>query len=152
MHIIIKTYVEEDLKTVFEGFNQELFLKLKPPGIGLKLLRFDGCEKGNIVQLELNFGLFKQGWTSEVTDMKKSEEEIFFIDEGEGKNLPFFLKKWKHTHRLLRTGNGTTIVDDIEYQSPFGLNLLSYPAIWMQMAWRKPIYKKLFRRNTGERN
>ena len=146
MRVILKTYVEESPEKVFEGFTRELFIKLKPPGVGLKLLQFDGCQKGSVVALELNFGLFKQRWTSLVTEFGKSEDEIFFVDESEGKDLPFFLKKWKHRHRLVKEGNGTFIIDEIDYQSPFGMNLLMYPALWMQFAWRKPIYRKSFRR------
>lgn len=149
MRIILKTYVEQTPENVFEGFDQNLFIKLKPPGIGLKLIRFDGCEKGSIVELQLNFGLFKQRWKSTVTDFAKTAEEIYFVDEAEGKDLPFFLKKWKHRHRLVREGNGTYIIDEIEYTSPFGLNLLMYPALWMQFAWRKPIYRKTFRKERG---
>lgn len=146
MHIILKTQVEQDIKSVFEGFDRELFIRLKPPGIGLKLLRFDGCRAGDIVELELNFGLFRQKWTSRITEFIENENEIYFVDEAEGKELPFFLSKWKHCHRIIKNGNGSDIVDDIHYSSPMGLTLLMYPAIWAQMAWRKPVYRKTFRK------
>lgn len=151
MRILLKTYVEQPPEEVFEGFDQNLFLKLKPPGVSLKLLRFDGSQKGDIVKMQLNFGLFKQEWTSTITDSGKSEEEIFFVDEAEGKALPFFLKEWKHQHRLLRQGAGTLIVDDIYYKAPLGMNLLLYPALWMQFAYRKPIYRREFKQSEPQR-
>lgn len=146
MHILIKTIVGQEINNVYEGFDKDLFLKLKPPGLSMKLLRFDGSEKGDIVQLELNFLLFKQKWTSTITKSEKSDDEIYFVDEAEGKELPFFLKKWKHKHRLIKDGDGTQIIDDIEYKSPFGFNLVLYPLLYLQMAYRKPIYRKTFRK------
>ncbi len=151
MHIILKTFVEQDIKSVSDAFDKELFIKLKPPGIGLKILRFDGSSKGDTVELELNFGLFKQRWKSIISDSGVTEEEIFFVDESSGKDLPFFLKHWTHRHRLLKEGNGTTIVDDITFTSPYYLTAFFYPIIWAQMAFRKPIYRKTFRKNKEDR-
>ncbi len=151
MRILLKTFVEQTPEKVFEGFDQSLFLKLKPPGVALKLLRFDGSEQGDIVEMQLHFGLFKQKWTSTITDSGKSAEEIYFVDEASGKDLPFFLTKWKHRHRLIREGSGTLIVDEIDYKAPFGLNLLLYPALWMQFAYRKPIYRREFRKQEPKR-
>jgi ligand-binding SRPBCC domain-containing protein len=151
MHIILKTFVEQDTKSVSEAFDKELFIKLKPPGIGLEILRFDGCQKGDRVELSLNFGLFKQQWNSTIIDSGASEEEIYFVDQSTGKDLPFFLKHWTHRHRLIKEGSGTTIVDDIEFTSPYFTSILFYPIIWAQMAFRKPIYRKSFRKKKEDR-
>jgi len=144
MQIILKTYVEQSPLQVLEGFTQELFIKLKPPGVRLKLLRFDGSKTGDIVEMELNFGLFKQKWTSIITDHGQNEAESYFVDEATTKNLPFFLIHWKHRHRLVAMGSGTEIIDHIQYRAPFGLNLLLYPILYLQFAYRKPIYRKTF--------
>lgn len=144
MKIVISTPVEQDYLSVKEGFNENLFLQLSPPFPPVRLLRFDGSAKGDTVILELNFLLFKQNWVSEITDDQTNENEFYFIDEGV--ELPFFLKKWKHKHRIIRAGNQSIIRDEIEYQGPFGLmTLLLYPALLLQFLYRKPIYKKIFR-------
>ncbi|MFN3800467.1 SRPBCC family protein [Belliella pelovolcani] len=143
MDITIETTVAQDYLQVKEGFDETLFTKLSPPFPPVKLLRFDGSKTGDLVTLELNFIFFKQKWTSEITDDQTDEQEFFFIDEGVV--LPFFLKKWKHKHRIIKAKNGSIIRDEISYEGPFGLmTLLLYPALYLQFLYRKPIYKKIF--------
>jgi ligand-binding SRPBCC domain-containing protein len=151
MQIILKTIVEKDVNTVFNAFDLELFKKLKPPGIGLKVLKFDGCNTGDTVELELNFGLFKQKWKSIITDSGKQDDGFYFIDEAYGKDLPFFLSSWKHKHIITSEGDGAAITDHINFKSPWGLSFLFYPAVWLQMAMRKPVYRKTFKKETPER-
>jgi ligand-binding SRPBCC domain-containing protein len=109
----------------------------------VKLLRFDGSTKGDLVTLELNFIFFKQKWTSEIVADLTDENEFYFIDKGI--QLPFFLKKWTHKHRILKDGERSIIRDEIDYEAPFGLlTWLLYPALFLQFTYRKPIYKKIF--------
>lgn len=145
MKINIKTKVEQDYLEVKQGFNKDLFLKLNPPFPPVKLLRFDGCRRGDKVSLELNFILFKQIWTSIITADRTDEEEFFFVDEG--KKLPFFLRFWKHKHRIIREESGSTIVDEINFSARLKiLSPLLYPVLYAQFWYRKPIYKKIFRK------
>ena len=144
MNIQISTSVAQPPEEVWKGFNQDLFTALAPPFPPVNLLRFDGSLKGDEVHLELNFLLFKQEWNSLIVEQEKGEGEIFFVDQGI--KLPFFLKLWQHRHRLVREGKGTKIVDDITYKTPFKLfDWLMYPAMWLQFAYRKPVYQKLFK-------
>jgi ligand-binding SRPBCC domain-containing protein len=143
MRIYLRTKVQQDPQTVWQGFDQNLFLKLKPPGIKLKLLRFDGCETGHQVEMELGY-LFKQRWKGRITEHGISPALCYFVDESQGSELPFFLRRWRHRHLLQAHKQGTEIIDDIEYQAPLGLNLLLYPLLWLQFAWRKPIYRRIF--------
>jgi ligand-binding SRPBCC domain-containing protein len=144
MKLMLRTPVNAPLATVWNGFDESLFKKLSPPFPPVKLVRFDGSQTGDVVSLELNFLLFKQKWTSLITDQRETEQEIYFIDEG--RELPFFLSYWRHKHRLIRTeGNGTLIADEIEYRTPFILfDYLMYPLLRGQFAYRGPIYKRLF--------
>ena len=145
MKITIETPVEQDYLSVKAGFDETLFSKLSPPFPPVKLLRFDGSAKGDIVTLELNFIFFKQKWTSEITDDQTDEREFYFIDEGI--ELPFFLKTWRHKHRIIKNDTGSVIRDEITYQGPLGLmTLLLYPALYLQFLYRKPIYKKIFKK------
>ena len=144
MKINISTSVDKNYREVKEGFTEKLFQKLSPPFPPVKLLRFDGSSKGDIVSLELNFLIFRQKWTSEITADHTDEKEFFFIDEGI--ELPFFLKKWKHKHRVIKQGKGSLIKDEIEYQGKFGLmSLLLFPLLYGQFLYRKPIYKRFFK-------
>jgi ligand-binding SRPBCC domain-containing protein len=143
MKINLSTKVNQDYLSVKNGFDETLFTKLSPPFPPVKLARFDGSEVGDLVSLELNFLLFKQNWTSEISESKTTAKEYYFVDIGT--ILPFFLKKWRHKHRIIKEGNNSIIRDEIEFSGPFGLaTLLLYPAIYLQFLYRKPIYKKIF--------
>jgi ligand-binding SRPBCC domain-containing protein len=143
MKITVSTRVDKNYLEVKEGFTEKLFLNLNPPFPPVKLLRFDGSSKGDIVILELNFLIFKQKWTSKITADHTDENEFYFIDEGI--ELPFFLKKWKHKHRVIKSGNGSLIKDEIDYTGKFGLmTLLLFPVLYGQFLYRKPVYKKIF--------
>ena len=143
MNIKISTKVNQSLLKVWEGFNLELFSKLAPPFPPVEVKEFGGCLKGDKVHLELNFLLFKQDWISDIVDQKRTESEIYFIDEGT--KLPFFLSYWKHKHRLVKDDEGTLIVDDIIFKTPTILtDYLFYPLMYLQFLYRKPIYKKVF--------
>lgn len=143
MRLKIKTQVAQDLNDVLTGFDERLFLKLAPPFPPVKLLRFDGSRKGDTVTLELNFFFFKQQWTSYIVDHKDTTATYQFIDQGV--KLPFFLKKWRHTHILERNEQGTCIIDNISYAAPYRwLTPLLYPVLFLQFWYRKPIYRKVF--------
>jgi len=143
MKLCIRTQVNQNYHQVWAGFDRQLFLLLSPPFPPVSLRRFDGCHRGDIVEVELNFLFFRQVWKSEIVDQQMGADEVSFIDEG--RRLPFFLKYWRHHHRILRRGNQSEIVDDISYHSPFLLfDYLLYPVMYLQFAYRRPIYRKVF--------
>ncbi len=143
MKLILKTTVQQSYLQVWRGFDETLFRRLSPPFPPVRVVRFDGCLKGNIVELELNFFLFKQLWTSKITEQQGNAEEIFFIDEGV--KLPFFLSYWRHRHRIIKDGEHTIIADEIEFRTPSILtNYLFYPLLYGQFLYRKPIYRNVF--------
>jgi ligand-binding SRPBCC domain-containing protein len=143
MNIKISTKVNQSLLKVWEGFNLELFSKLAPPFPPVEVKEFGGCLKGDKVHLELNFILFKQDWISDIVEQNRTESEIYFIDEGT--KLPFFLRYWKHKHRLVKENEGTIIIDDITFKTPTILtDYLFYPLMYLQFLYRKPIYRKVF--------
>jgi ligand-binding SRPBCC domain-containing protein len=95
--------------------------------------------------LELNFLLFKQKWTSLITEDKTDENEFYFVDEG--LILPFFLGKWRHKHRIISTLTGSVIRDEIDFSGPVAwMTPLLYPVLWIQFWYRKPIYRKIFKK------
>ena len=144
MYLKITTSVNQDYLSVMQGFTEALFIKLNPTFPPVKLIRFDGCRQGDIVSLELNFIFFKQRWESLIVEDGFTEEEFYFIDEG--KKLPFFLKYWRHKHRVLKRGRHAEIVDEITFYSPFWLtDFLLYPILWLQFWYRKPVYREYFK-------
>ena len=90
MRLLLQTAVESAHLEVKEGFTEALFAKLAPPFPPVKVLRFDGCRAGDLVDLELNFIFFKQKWTSKITEDHLDAQEFRFVDEGIV--LPFFLE------------------------------------------------------------
>lgn len=127
------------------GFTRALFVALAPPFPKLVLHRFDGSQQGDVVEIELKTGLKNLHWTSLITaDGIRPDGTHFFIDEGQ--TLPPPLRRWRHQHLVEPgPGGGSVIVDDLEYSTgrPW-LDVLLWPAMWAQFAWRKPIYKRWF--------
>ncbi|QJW90416.1 hypothetical protein HNV11_14020 [Spirosoma taeanense] len=145
MQLLLKTHVNQSLPVVWAGFNRTLFDRLSPPFPPVDVVRFDGCLPGDVVHLRLNFLFFRQDWISLITDQQTTGQEIYFIDQGT--KLPFFLASWRHHHRLLRhPSGGTVVVDDINFSTPFQLtDYLMYPLMWLLFAYRKPIYRAVFK-------
>lgn len=146
MRILIKTLVEQDYKTVFNKFDRDLFLALKPPFLPLTLRQFDGSMKGDEVKIRLGKGFLSQDWDALIIDQQETDKEIYFIDKGT--KLPFFLKTWQHKHRIINIHtNKSEIIDDIQYTTPLGklTDWLFYPILYLQFWMRKPVYKKYFR-------
>lgn len=140
MRIRISTLVDENYKKVFSMFNREFFIKLAPPLFKFELKNFDGCITNDLVHIELDFVLFKQDWISLISDHGADSDELYFIDEGI--KLPFFLKYWKHKHRIQNYNGKTRIVDDIIYTTPNKLlDILIYPSLYFMFYYRKHIYQ-----------
>jgi ligand-binding SRPBCC domain-containing protein len=149
MHVTLRTPVAQPPARVMAGFTRELFLALAPPFPKLKLHRFDGCQRGDQVEIELITGPLHQRWTSLITEHGQLPDGThYFIDEAQTAPAP--LRYWRHRH-LIEPGphGGSVIVDDIEFRtaSPV-LDALLYPAMWAQFAYRKPIYRRFFGRST----
>ena len=141
MRIIISTHVKKNYQVVFARFGEALFLRLNPPLIPIKLLRFDGMQVDDEVHLELSFFHKKQKWVSRITEFVANPDEIYFVDEGI--QLPSFLKSWRHQHRIVRQNGHTVIIDDIRFHSTFRVfDYLLYPFLYLQFLYRKPVYKK----------
>ena len=147
--LTFSTPVRQPLAQVQAGFTRALFEALAPPFPPVRVLRFDGCAPGDQVHLELHFGFFRQRWVSHIVSASADAQHWQFIDEG--RELPFFLRQWRHVHRVeaLPQG-GARIVDAITYQGPNALvSLLLWPSLWLQFAYRGPIYRRRFARPSG---
>jgi len=145
MRITIKTKVEQNYIKVFQGFDINLFMKLKPPLIGLRIMRFEGCKTGDNVEIRLNMFGLKQHWHSMITEDFENENSVGFVDEGV--KLPWPLKYWRHVHKIEKSIENSIIIDDISYNTGNKLlNFLLFPAFFLQFYYRKPVYKSYFRK------
>ena len=145
MNIRISTRVEQDYKTVYGKFDVYLFKKLKPLLTGLKVIKFDGCRKGDEVQVEINTFGWKQNWNALITENFEDKNEIYFIDEG--LQLPKPLKKWRHRHEIVKFIDNSIIIDNIAYSTnSFFLDLLLYPVLFVAFFQRKSTYKRYFKK------
>ena len=143
MRLRIATPVEQEFRRVFAAFDASLFARLSPPFPRLRVVRFDGCHDGDVYELELDFLVFRQRWRGRVTEVGSDERSCWFVDEGEA--LPFFLTRWTHRHIVRQAGDGAVIIDDVEYAGPGRLaTWLMYPVMWLQFAYRRPIYRRTF--------
>lgn len=143
MKLHLKTAVAQDYLKVFNAFDERLFRKLSPPYPKLNLLRFDGSEPGDVVEVELQTGIKSFKWTSLITDKSITDTEAYFVDEGQ--ILPPPLKLWQHKHLVSKNGTGAIIHDIITYSTGFKLlDLLLYPVMLLQFGARKPVYRKEF--------
>jgi len=144
MKLYFEAEVNSSLIDVKSQFNQDLFLKLKPPFLKLELERFDGCEKGNEVHLKMGVPGLLQTWVSTITDAFQSETVWQFVDEGTV--LPPPLSYWRHVHRVeTLSQNRCKISDAIEYRcrSAF-LEPLMYGPLWLSFSIRPRVYRRFF--------
>ena len=144
MNLLIETVVHRNWQDIKAGFNRDLFLSLKPPGVSLNLKRFDGCTAGDEVHLEMNTAGLKQLWISHITKDEQTESEWSFVDEGH--KIPWPLKKWRHHHRVVSLDDKSSkIIDDISFECVQSwMNPLMYPVLWSSFAIRPARYKKFF--------
>jgi ligand-binding SRPBCC domain-containing protein len=142
MNLMIKTRIQLNYREVMSGFTVELFEALKPPLLPLKVERFDGCRTGDEVHLKV--GPFRQQWISLITSDFDNDSECGFVDEG--KVIPPPLRTWHHTHRIVNlSANECEIQDDIRYSTGLKLlDLLLYPALYLQFAIRPKAYRLYF--------
>jgi ligand-binding SRPBCC domain-containing protein len=148
MRMVLETRVQQDYLKVKSGFDEILFRQLLPIFPPVTLLRFDGSRPGDLVSMKMNFLLFRQRWTSQITEELTTPQGFYFVDEGV--ELPVFLHKWTHKHRVLSSGDGSIIRDEIEFEAPSGLMTYAlFPFLWLQFALRKPIYRRRFTRSGG---
>jgi len=127
---------------VLAKFDAALFLKLAPPFPKVELLKFDGCQKGDIVKIKLNFLFFTQIWESEIIENGTENQRSWFVDRAT--EPPFFISAWRHHHELKQDNEDVLIIDSIQFYSHnWLLTLLFYPIIYLQFIYRIPIYKKL---------
>ncbi|AMM50867.1 hypothetical protein TH61_06255 [Rufibacter sp. DG15C] len=143
MKISLQTRVAQDYLSVLDQFNLDLFTALAPAFPKMKVLRFDGSFPGDRVEIELQVGPVKRRWTSLITERHITDQEAWFVDEGQ--ELPAPLTYWRHQHLITHHGTYSIIHDLIEFRTKNRvLDYLVYPVLYAQFALRGPVYQRLF--------
>lgn len=94
-------------------------------------------EEGATVRLSMcPFGVGpRQRWTSRIVERVRRERVAWFRDEMVEGPFP----RWVHTHRFRADGDGTVVIDDVEYVLPFlpgPLSALGRPGFELLFAYR----------------
>ena len=146
MELILHTQVNGNYRALLDRFNRALFLELAPTFPKLRLLRFDGSQPGDWVEIELVLGPFRQRWTSQITERQLTETEAWFTDEGA--ILPPPLKTWKHQHLVTKLSETESqITDHITFSTGNQLlDKLVFPILKAKFGARKPVYQRIFGR------
>ncbi|HAZ14179.1 MAG: hypothetical protein A2X86_02565 [Bdellovibrionales bacterium GWA2_49_15] len=146
------SHVPVSIEVVKEHFTEELFKYLLPPILPVKVVRFEGVEKGARYEFELlPIHLpppFSTTWSGKIVDSGDVQGGFYFVDEGT--NLPFPLKSWRHLHRILPNPQlgGIDILDLVEYSCHIPLLEYSlYPSFFSLFVFRKQRYAEYFRRH-----
>ena len=144
MKILFNTPIALPVEEIQKSFDEKLFTYLSPQLVPFRLLRFDGCKKGDEIHIEFGLRGGMQKWVSLITAEGTTDKGWSFVDEG--KVLPWPLSYWKHHHRVDKVNETESmIVDDIEYEcTPALMAPLISPFIWSMFALRPYRYKKYF--------
>ena len=87
----IQTRIGSSMPFVWSQFNEALLKKISPPFPRVIIKRFDGCNNGDLVILEIDLIFIQVIWSSEITYAKQDSEHCVFIDEGI--QVPFGINK-----------------------------------------------------------
>jgi len=145
MRIRIVSTVYRPFKQVCEGFNISLFRALLPPLGLVRVVRYEGQNPGDIIDLSFRIP-FISNWTVIIKDSWFSHREYGFVDRG--LRVPLGIQYWKHSHRVVaRDHLSSFIIDDIEYESPWRFyDYILLPIIWGMFFPRKFMYDRYFKR------
>lgn len=141
MRIRINTTIQRNYLEIYNAFDRALFEYLLPSFPSVKIARFDGSKKGDMVHMR--FPLNTE-WISLITDDAVTDSEAYFIDEGQ--KLPPGLKYWKHTHLIRKIDeHNSLIVDDVKFKGNSAItSYLLYPLLYGSFLPRKKAYKAYF--------
>ena|ERR1700722_6512641 len=110
-------FVPRPLAEVFSFFAMaENLEKLTPPWLHFRILSVDPTplQKGTLIRYVLRWRVFPIRWTTEITEWEPPHR---FVDV----QLKGPYKVWHHEHRFIAEGNGTRIIDEVQYLLPFGV-------------------------------
>jgi ligand-binding SRPBCC domain-containing protein len=113
-------------------------LRISPPFPRLRILSEQSrVEQGRTISLGLDFILFRVRWDSCIERHVPGE---FFTDTFDGK----VIRRWTHTHRFSRNGNGTMLTDEISCEPVWWAVPFVWVAVQMLFVYRRVALRRLF--------
>lgn len=109
--------VPRALDEVFDFFSKaENLQELTPAWLHFKILSVDPSpvRQGTLIRYSLRWRVFPIRWTTEIIAWDPPHR---FVDV----QLKGPYKLWHHEHRFIADGTGTRIIDEVQYQLPFGV-------------------------------
>ena len=108
--------VSRPLDEVFDFFSKAQNLQeLTPAWLHFRILSVDPTpvQEGTLIKYSLRWRIFPIRWTTEIIEWEPPHR---FVDvELKG---PY--KLWHHEHRFMAEGTNTRIIDEVQYELPFG--------------------------------
>ena len=139
-------FVPRPLAEVFDFFSKaENLQELTPAFLHFRILSVDPVpvRKGTLIKYSLRWRIFPIRWTTEIIEW---EPPYRFVDV----QLKGPYKLWHHEHRFVAEGNGTRIIDEMQYALPFGVfgsiahSLKVKKDVETIFAYRTEVVKRLF--------
>jgi uncharacterized protein len=139
-------FVPRPLAEVFDFFSKaENLQELTPAFLHFRILSVDPVpvRKGTLIKYSLRWRIFPIRWTTEIIEW---EPPYRFVDV----QLKGPYKLWHHEHRFVAEGNGTRIIDEVQYALPFGVfgsiahSLKVKKDVETIFAYRTEVVKRLF--------
>lgn len=151
-HFIVRHLVNAPFEQVKNTFTSpaeamQLFKALSPPMPKAEILNFGGTNKGDLVKLKLDFGLWASDWVSHVDEVVEQPNYYHFRDVG--LVMPLGMASFSHRHILKAVGQGqTSIEEDIDLSGKNVLfTLLNVIGFWVQMRMRRGAYQRFWSAN-----
>jgi ligand-binding SRPBCC domain-containing protein len=143
-YVSITTFIPLPIQEVTKRFDRRLFDYLAPPFPKLKIKRYDGQKKGDVIQLSLGLWPIFLPWHLVIVDAWEDEKSWGFTDQAT--MLPFPLTAWRHEHRLVAIGPMETSIEDfVGFRAgPNWLTKLMQPIVHNMFTSRKPAYLRYF--------
>lgn len=109
--------VSRPLDEVFDFFSRaENLQELTPAWMHFKILSVDPqpVQRGTLIKYSLRWRVLPIRWTTEIIEWQPPHRFVDIQLKG-----PY--KLWRHEHAFVAEGNSTRILDEVQYQLPFGL-------------------------------
>ncbi len=110
-------FVPRPLDQVFDFFSKaENLQELTPGFLHFRILSVDPApvRQGTLIKYSLRWRIFPIHWITKIIEWEPPHR---FVDV----QLKGPYKLWHHEHRFVADGKGTRIIDEVQYQLPFGV-------------------------------
>jgi ligand-binding SRPBCC domain-containing protein len=120
-------WIPRPVESVFDFFSRaENLGRITPEWLNFQMLTPAEVEMkaGTVLDYRLRVHGIPVRWRTRIVEWDPPYRFVEVQERG-----PY--KLWRHTHRFVRSGDGTTITDDVEYALPFGI--LGALVNWLQV-------------------